>query len=323
MTSEKIALVLDTNILERGKNFTDDFSYFSLESYEEALSMIEINDLIENVNIYIPEIVLLELSSHKLDRINNRLKDLKQISLEFKNITDVNISGHDIFDVDRHIEKLKKSTLNDINYIEIPEDWSNLFNRVLQMALYKIPPFEKGRGKSDKGFKDAIVLLSMVKFAKNCEFTKFVLFSQDQAFKKNEDLLKDFFQNETTKELEIQATADIQGYISNKFGLFIDLKKFLNDYFSQIDDEIKEKEKIYIENEDVVCDISNFEIDNENTVIKQVNEYEYDILVAFKLSCVCKDDDKREITDLNRLYTIINKDSDWLIEEKNFNYKVF
>ena len=91
MDSEKLALVLDTNILKRSEKVIQDMSILSVEPYDEALNMIEINDLVDRVNIFIPEIVLLELSSQRLAKIGDELNKLEKISKEFENVPEIQI----------------------------------------------------------------------------------------------------------------------------------------------------------------------------------------------------------------------------------------
>jgi len=323
MSSEKIALILDTNILRRSENFVEDMSTLSLEAYEGAINMIEINDLVDRVNIFIPEIVLLELSSQRLSKMEDELRKLEKISKEFDKVPGIEINVHDSFDSQKHIENIKISLFEDVNHIKMPENWGVLFTKVLEMALDKIPPFEKGQ--SDKGFKDALILLSLINFAKNEDYTKFILFSFDNSFKNNKKTIQEFFNKETSKTIEIERTKDIQGYLSNKYSLFMDLKDYLNDYFFlDVEDEIKENEKIFLEDEDIVCDIEKFEIDKENTVIKQVSENEYEISVGFEIICNCKHEEKRPITDAFSVYDFKKENETWNVKElEGLNYRVF
>ncbi len=319
MSYEKLALVIDTNILTNAKN---DFSCLSLDLYYAAEEMIEINDLTENVNIYIPEIVLLEVSNHHLLKIKKSINQLDHINSEFKNVNEIEVYGYKEFDVEAHVNRIKSSTLKQINLIKIPSDHSNLFKKILKMALQKIPPFEVE--KSDKGFKDAIIFLSLVEFAKREDYTKFVLFSKDKAFKKHEKELSELFNQETSKKFEIMESNKITNYISNEYGLFLDLKKYLNnEFYVDLDDEIKMKEKIYLEESNSVYSIKDLEIDTENTTIIQLNDNEYDLSVAFALFYIDDDEKIKEIDDFICLCTFENNDGYWKLTEKKFNYKVF
>lgn len=324
MSSEKFALVLDTNLLYTGENAKNDFSELALDLYYKSMNIIELNDITDLVNIFIPEIVLLEHTSHTLDKIKDKIVQLKELSEEFDRVPEITINVHDTFDPKTHIDALKRFALNNVNYIEIPEDWSTLFNSVLEMALYKIPPFEKGKGKSDKGFKDAIILLSLIEFAKIEEYTHFVIFSEDKAFKNNEGLLNDFFNKETGKHLEIQRHVLIQDYISKKFNLSFDnLKQYLNDYYYlEIEKEINQFKAIFLEEYGQSCDIESIEIDLDKTSITQINPDEYDLSVTFKVNLDREDLEIKEINDLKRVYSFKNEDGEWKIKKNEFNYKI-
>ncbi|GAB6055545.1 hypothetical protein JCM15415_08610 [Methanobacterium movens] len=322
MSSEKLAIILDTNILQKGKKAKNDFSELSLDIYYDSMNMIELNDITDQLSVYIPEIVLLELSSHTLDRINDRINQLNEICAEFEHISGINIEGHDSFDSKTHIDRIKDFTLRNVNYIDIPEDWSTLFDKVLEMALYKVPPFERGKGKSDKGFKDAIILLSLVEFAKEEDYTDFVVFSKDQAFKKNEAILREFFHNETNKNLEIQQNDNVTDYISNKYNLSQGLKQYLDEYYSEIEEEISALEKIVLDEHGITCDIEQIDIDFEKTTKTQVNPDEHDLFVSFKVVLDCENEIS-EINDLSKTYTFKKENNDWKVEEKEFNYQVF
>jgi len=84
------------------------------------------------------------------------------------------------FNIDESCEKLKNDYYNQLNIINIPSDRNKLFNEILNMSLNKNPPFIEG--KSDKGFKDSILFLSIEKFAEENLYDKYVLFSKDKAF---------------------------------------------------------------------------------------------------------------------------------------------
>ena len=79
MTSEKIALVLDTNILFKQCKAEENMDDLSIEPYDNAIDMIEQHDLVEKINVFIPEIVLLEHSNHKLEKMKKEC----EISINF------------------------------------------------------------------------------------------------------------------------------------------------------------------------------------------------------------------------------------------------
>jgi len=323
MNPDKIALVVDTNILMKNIKEQERLTDFSIELYDETINMIERNDLVEKINLFVPEIVWLELQKHKRDKLKLRLNNLQKISKELEDIEDIQIQIGKNFDYSSHIDNISKAKLQEVNIIKIPDSREDLFNKILDMAIKKECTFEKG--ESDKGFKDAIILLSLVNFAKESDHTKFVLFSKDKIFEKNKDQIISFFKKEVSKELEIRSDKDIQGYISEKFNLFIDFKQFLEtDFFDKIGDEIRAKQNIVIEEESIVCKIIDFKINPETTFIEQIGEDEFRLNIGFTLVYEDKRGNKTEIDDLTKSYNFVRKEDEWILNnEEDFNYKVF
>ncbi|MDP3036050.1 MAG: PIN domain-containing protein [Methanobacteriaceae archaeon] len=322
MISEKIALVLDTNILYRQCKAEENMDSLSIEPYDKAIDMIEINDLVEKVNIFIPEIVLMELSNHKLDKMRKRINNIHKFSREFDNIPEIDISIQEDFNIKKQIAEIKELAFDEINIINTPENKEELFSIILEMAMDKIPPFEKG--KSDRGFKDAIILLSIIDFAKKSDFTLFILFTDDDGFNKNKKDIQILFNNQSSKKLDIIKSKDIQGYLSEIYDLFIDFKKYLNDvFYPKLNEEINEVNSIVIEEKGVVCNVESFDINKEKTTINQINENLFELVVAFNLTYNCKDGSIELIDDVYRDYVFENAIDGWIITENDFNYRFF
>ena len=80
MWSDKsIALIMDTNIFEQNINSQHDLSKLPLDKYYKIIRTIELNSLEEQVKIFFPEIVLLELLYHHKLRIEKKLSELNQL----------------------------------------------------------------------------------------------------------------------------------------------------------------------------------------------------------------------------------------------------
>ncbi len=324
MSSNKIALILDTNILMKNIKEKERLDTFSLELYDYTVDMIERNDLIDKVTIFIPEIVFLELSKHKFDKLDDRIKNLRNFSEELSSIEGIQINLDDKLDIEKHFENIRKSKLDEIKIINIPQDKSNLFDKILDMSLHKIAPFEENA--SDKGFKDAIIILSLVDFAKKSEYSKFVLFTKDKgAFIKNAQKVKQFFKDETSKDLDIIDNKDVQGYISNNFNLFIGFKKYLNEkFYPQLDEVIKQKRNIVLKDKGIVCEIKEFTIDDENTILEEILEDKFSLKIGFYIICSDRDGNKITIDDIQNEYSFEkDENGEWIEEEKEFNYLVY
>ncbi|MDR0913498.1 MAG: PIN domain-containing protein [Methanobrevibacter sp.] len=290
---ERIAIILDTNILHKSRKSINNVSKLPLKRYDDAIFMLEINDMIEYVNIYIPEIVLLELSSQKITMLENQLEDLKKLSKEFNNIHEVNIEGHDEFNIKEHIEFIKDEVFRDVNCIKIPKNRDDMFNYILKMSLDKIPPFNINKD-SDPGFKDSILFLSIISFAKSEEFEKYVLFSKDKIFKTNEKIMTKIFKEKTGKKLEIEETEDVQGYIANKFGLLADFwKYFHNNFYPFMVNEMNEFKHV--------------KINNDGIIFNQINDKECEITLAFSQEF----EDNIEIDDVSMTIIFKKENEKW------------
>lgn len=322
MTSDKIAIVLDSNMLMKNLKEREALNTFSLNLYDDTVDMVERNDLVEKISIFIPEIVFFELCKHRLDKLADRINHLKNLADELKDINDIAITLKDSFDIKKHAEDLRKTKLEEIEIIRIPEDKSALFEKILSMSINKIPPFEEEA--SDKGFKDAILLLSVIDFAKNSNYTKFVLFSKDGAFVRNAKTIQATFKVITSKELEIQDNKDIQGYISNNYDLFMEFKKYLNEHvYPKIDELIKKKKSIVLKDKRLVCEIKEFVIDDENTILEEVSEDEFNLRIAFRIMCTDNIGNTLVIDDVQKQYHFVKEPDKWREEAEDFNYLVY
>lgn len=322
MSSEKIAIVLDTNILRGNEKTKERLDVFSIELYDETINMIERNDLVEKVALFMPEIVFLELSRYISKKLKSRLDVLRKISYETETIEDIQIEISGTFNETNHIAHIKDSKAKEINLIIIPKAKDELFEKTLNMAINKIPPFQEG--ESDKGFKDAVLILSMIDFAKENDYSKFVLFSEDKAFKNAEKKISRFFIDETSKKLEIRTGKDVQSYISDIYGLFIEFKEFLRyKFYDDLEATIREKHKIVIDDKGE-CELEEFNISSERTFVEELMEDEYKLTVGFDITCKDKEGDKTKIGDLNKIFYFLKSEDEWKMErEEDFSYKIF
>jgi len=156
-------LYLDTNILWP----------FSI-SLDHPLIQILLNIAEQwNIKIFIPKVCYLEwIQSKKEDiekdkkKIKDGVDDLKKKYL-FNEINLENTSFNRIFRNAKLVldQNLKKNNINIINTGEID------INRLIKMSIQKKKPFEK---KGEKGFRDSVVLFSILNhakdFNKNCWF---------------------------------------------------------------------------------------------------------------------------------------------------------
>jgi len=319
MESEKVALVLDTNIVEKSIKADSDFKVFKISLYDDVVDLIEKYDLVEKVCIFVPEIVFIELVKHEKDKLFTKISILKQLSEELNSLGNIKIQCDECFDVALHVDKIKSEKEKQIKLIPIPKDKGQLFERILSMAVDKDAPFEKGR--SDNGFKDAIILLSVIEFAKKSDYSKVVLFTQDGAFSKQQPTIKKYFEKESGKSLEIETTKDIQGYISSKYNLFVEFKKYLNEqYYPKLLEEMNNESIIILENK--AYEITGVSIDYDETTMVELSENEFELNVAFVIAYEDEDDEEDYVKDARKVIAFTKKEKEWQAREKIFNYKL-
>ena len=283
MWSDKnIALIMDTNIFEKKSNEQYDLSKLPLDKYDKIIHTIELNKLEDQVKIFFPEIVLLELLYHHKFRIEKQLSTLNQLNKSFENFSDIVIKGLDEFNMEEYFNILKDKYFTELDIIEIPRT-KELMDKLIAMSLEKIPPFEKD--KSDKGFKDAILLISVMEYARNNHFDKYVIFSKDKVFKKYENNIFQMFHKEVHGEqgfikdfrgFEIIDSSNITEYIIKEFELFNDLKQYIfKDFLNFIQNEYDSVDFIEID----MCEyqIDFYELIKDDVFFSQLEENKFEV----------------------------------------------
>ena len=329
----KIAIIPDTNVFTYSEKRINDLSRLPLDEYYKILKTLELNDLTYEVNIFFPEIVLLELLHHFELKLTERCRDLEKFQTEFKNFEEIIITN-DNLDIKKFCEKLKKSYFEELNIISIPDDEKALFKEILDMSVHKKPPFVEG--DSDKCFKDAILFLSLLKFAEENKYDKYVLFTKDKGFSNNSHELQNIFSNhlknfnnhDVYNNLEIKKSKNINSYIDEEFKLFTDLKDYIpNNFFKIIESNYDYASLVTIE--DIEYDIDSFELIKDDTTIHQLDENEYEVEFFFYLWVYCPTDNFN-VFDRFKTKTIIHSESyifnkingEWLFDLSSRYYDI-
>ena len=170
-TSYPQAVYLDTNILTSLNRELNTPEYQELKNICDNL----------NISIFVPQIVLDEWIFHNLEEQTK--KDFKQLDSLLQKIGNYVISEEDIsvkIDKDKIIKELEKYLKNQITkvgikIIQTPQiGLENLINR----AVSKIRPFKK----EDKGFRDTIILYTILNYAKDFPKGNHLLITKDGDF---------------------------------------------------------------------------------------------------------------------------------------------
>ncbi len=181
-----IVLVIDTNVLhekaDNGCNFCE-FKFNKL--FQNIVDEIEKRDLIENVEIGIPEVVWKELFYQRLTNYNSKKNELKKITDKFifPNFQfEMNELCYETYLKDK-VNVFKDRLSNyQTNIVQIDLPSNNRFDSIIQRAFRKNPPFEGKDKNSDKGFKDALIWESILEFKNLNKNKNILLYSRDGLF---------------------------------------------------------------------------------------------------------------------------------------------
>lgn len=139
----KIAIVYDTNNFISSKNKVFDLTKLNFEKYYKFKKTLKMNGLEDKVELFFPEIVLLELIKNHENRLNNEIINFKNLNKKFNNFPDTSITGFEKINVELLCENLKLKYINELKIIPIPEDKTKLFENILEMAINRYPPLLK------------------------------------------------------------------------------------------------------------------------------------------------------------------------------------
>lgn len=322
LPDEKIAIIFDTNTFIPSNKKVFDLKSINLEFYYILKNNLEVNELENNVELFFTEITLLELIEHNKKRLNDRIKNLEKLKCEFENFSEIKIDNKKI-NINKYGNTLKEKYMEELNIIPIPENKEKLFNEIFSMALHKNPPFSNEKNASDKGFKDAILFLSILEFSENSDFNNYVLVSNDKGFIKNMSKLKTKFKSKFNNRnvLEIIHKNELTEYLSNKVSLFKGfMENFYYDFIDEINQEYEKNKYILIDNEKNI--IKDYTIDS--TEINQTDENEIEVTRLILIDIPCRLDDcyfgNIEIIIQKEKYILIKEDNNWKIDSEKRKY---
>lgn len=164
-----------------------------------------VSSLNDRFSVYVTQISVQE-------RIAQQCKELK---LRFDEFTSIKEKYSEIADIELKTTYEKRAkeyqTGMQKNYEKLFEDklipFSNneeMFEEVLRRAFNKIAPFSSADNASDKGFKDALIWLSIVEYFKENGEDEIVFVTDDNGFIKSAKTLCEEFTKVTGKNFEIR-----------------------------------------------------------------------------------------------------------------------
>lgn len=188
--SEKSAIIFDTN--------------FVIDHKKELLSIHE--RLSENYNLYITEVSINERASQKYLEFKSKHEKIEKFIKENSSYANITLK----YDFEKEIEHVKKRTIESYKKVFdnkiIPLNQSeDLLEEVLERVYKKVPPFSNVENASDKGFKDTLIWLSIIKFFENYDKHRNVIFlTNDNIFLKHAAILEKEFIDIAGSSIEIK-----------------------------------------------------------------------------------------------------------------------
>lgn len=187
---EKPAFVFDTNFIVKEKNL------------DRVLQNLQ-----EKFSVYVPQICIEERIAQECRDLRKQFDEIEEIQKRCAKIASISFETS----YEKRAEELRKGMQKkyekwfESRIIPFSKD-SKTFQRVLERAYQKLPPFSDEKGASDKGFKDALVWLSLLDYFVEDGDENVVFVTSDGGFSKNADQLCDEFHKVTGKTIEIKSS---------------------------------------------------------------------------------------------------------------------
>lgn len=186
MSNDKKAFVFDTNFIIQNK---------------------ELDKVIENLKndytVYVTQVSIDERIAQECRNTKKDFENVEECSKKHSYFAKITITKT----FDEMCEVYKKGMQEKYNklfgnkIIQYTKD-VDTFSNVLDRAYKKIPPFPMN-DKSDNGFKDTVLWLSLIDYFKTNGENEIIFVTEDKAFVKEPDFLVEEFKNETDKQLRI------------------------------------------------------------------------------------------------------------------------
>lgn len=192
-------IVFETSIL-----FSENFPDISIElkQFFEAINILEFN-------LYIPKIALKELEQLYIKDV---LKQINQINKSYNKLKPY--AQEQIFiklpDEDYLIAVYEKNVMDLLEKynIKVIESPSLITNDLIEKAIKYSPPFKE----DDKGFKDALILESILLYASDKRLNSIILVSGDKIF--NSEEIKEDAKKNNINLIIMESLEQVNNYIS-------------------------------------------------------------------------------------------------------------
>lgn len=193
MKYDRYCIIFDTNILFVTYTNYADFNRFKFNTtFENILRKIESYELEKNIDILIPDVVWNEIIEQNLasyeqknEELQNKISKIKVPNITFTE-TEINYKEFLLKKIVEYRNEIFNKNIN-INELNLPKN--EKFESIIERAYSKRPPFEGKEGKSDKGFKDALLWESIIQYRESNN-VGMILYTKDKMF--NAELKEEF-----------------------------------------------------------------------------------------------------------------------------------
>lgn len=187
--TEKTAIVFDTN--------------FIIEKLDQLIQVLKVLRE-KKYELYISQVVIDErkaqLCNDNTEKYN-KIHDLAKYLTNYIEIKSKIPSSNHIEKIQKNITQHAYERLFGQNIIKYSKS-EEIFSIILERAFKKIPPFVTD--KSDKGFKDTLMWLSIIDYFKSNGENNIIFLTSDNGFTKNKNELEQEFKTKTNKILKIE-----------------------------------------------------------------------------------------------------------------------
>jgi len=169
-------IFIDTNSIRNKK--TSSF-FGNIDKYQK---------LSDQVQIIIPSIVVEEIKRQKKRYLNSQLNKFQENY--FTKYLDIDSGEVLVQHIDEKVAALYQGANEEISHVELELGHQGKLQRIKELAIGNIPPFE---AETDKGFKDSYFYLTVLQYKENSTDDVFVI--------TNDTRLKEAFNNTDIKTL--------------------------------------------------------------------------------------------------------------------------
>lgn len=231
------SIYLDTNIL------------MQLPYWDSNVHFIELREAAKLIHapLFVPKVVAEELIQRRIETAYEQIGKLKELSSSLGNLLGRDPLGYEqVNDIENKITTIANDFLKRIGLQIIPTPENILIQTLINMAIKREAPFqgigEKGE-RGDKGFKDTIILFTIIEHMRLNGFQDAVLLSADKIY--SDPTVQKRFRDEELNIFSARNFTEATQFINKNFDslakeFFAEKSKKIKEFLSNKFDEISE-----------------------------------------------------------------------------------